>query len=88
MITLFIFSAKSNFMKKKPDFHDSRQCSQEEEKRLKEDKIISPDLTGRPRLKLGKATFFYKTEKLMKKSVVHDWMKQDPLRLKATNFTD
>lgn len=72
----------------KPDFHNSQICSMEERDRLEKEKITPPDIKNKPRLKLGKATFFYKTEKHKAKSIVHEWIRRDPLRLKTTNFTD
>ncbi len=72
----------------KPDFHDSRTCTIEERERLEKEEITPPDIKNKPRLKLGKATFFYKTEKQKAQSIVHEWIRRDPLRLKTTNFTD
>ncbi len=72
----------------KPDYYNSRVRSIEERERLEKEKIIAPDIKNRPRLKLGKATFFYKTEKHKAQSIVHEWIRKDPLRLKTTNFTD
>ena len=42
----------------KPDFHDSRTCTIEERERLEKEEITPPDIKNKPRLKLGKATFF------------------------------
>lgn len=72
----------------KPDYYNSRIRSIEEKENLEKEKINAPDIKNRPRLKLGKAIFFYKTEKQKSQSIVHEWIRKDPLRLKTTNFTD
>lgn len=66
-------------MAKKLDFHEAGKKAREDELKLKENNLKAPELNGRPRLRKGKAVFFYKTEEQLKKSVVHKW---DPLRLK------
>lgn len=64
--------------KQKLDFHETVQKAKEDEKILHQRNIKAPDLAGRPRLRRGKAIFFYTDENKMKHSVVHKW---DQLRL-------
>lgn len=53
-----------------PDFQNSIELARRDEETIKQKKIKSPEL-GKYRVKIGNATYFFKTEEQMKNSIIN-----------------